>query len=160
MKTIYDFSTTRIDGNQESLSNYKNKVLLIVNVASECGLTPQYKQLQDLYEKYKDRGFSIVGFPCNQFGAQEPGTDSDIINFCETQYAVSFPMMSKIDVNGANRHEIYEFLAGNESNYPGDITWNFEKFLIDKSGLLAMRIPPKVEPLDASIIESIEGLLG
>src|SRR5204862_5421550 len=117
-----------IDGKDTSLKAYKGKVLLVVNVASKCGLTPQYKTLEALQEKYKDKGFTVLGFPCNQFGGQEPGTNEEIKEFCSSKYNVSFPLFDKIDVNGPKRHPLYVALAGAESPYPGDIKWNFNKF--------------------------------
>ena len=123
--SIHDIAVKDIDGKETSLKNYQGKVLLIVNVASQCGLTPQYKALEALHEKYKDKGFTVLGFPCNQFGGQEPGSNEEIKQFCSSKYSVTFPLFDKIDVNGAKRHPLYSALAGKESPYPGDIKWNF-----------------------------------
>src|SRR5215831_10934743 len=125
--SLYDIPVKNIDGKDTSLNAYKGKVLLIVNVASKCGYTPQYKALEAVYEKYKDKGFTVLGFPCNQFGRQEPGTNEEIKQFCSMKYSVTFPLFDKIDVNGANRHPLYGALAGNDSPYRGDIKWNFSK---------------------------------
>lgn len=135
--TVYSFKMKDIDGNMVSLSRYKGKVLLIVNVASKCGFTPQYAGLEKLYEKYKGKGFVILGFPCNQFASQEPGTDADIKTFCSTKYDVKFPLFDKIEVNGDNAHPLYQFLKKSEPDPEGklDIGWNFNKFLIDRSGI-------------------------
>src|SRR5690606_4464561 len=120
----------------------------VVNVASKCGLTPQYKKLEPLYREYQAKGFAILGLPCNQFMGQEPGTDEEIQNFCATKYDVTFPLSGKVDVNGANRNPLYTFLAGEQAKFPGDIQWNFEKFLIGKNGDVVKRFSPKVEPDD------------
>src|SRR4030095_8325260 len=130
--SIHETAVKDIDGQQTSLNAYKGKVLLIVNVASRCGFTPQYKELESIYEKYKDKGFVVLGFPCNQFGGQEPGTDAEIKQFCSSKYNVTFPLFDKIDVNGPQRHPLYTTLAGKDSPYPGDIKWNFSKFLIGR----------------------------
>ena len=146
--TVYDFQTKTIDGTDVSLADYRGRVLLIVNVASRCGFTPQYKGLEELYREYKTRGFEVLGFPCNQFGSQEPGSEPEIKNFCETSYAVTFPLFSKIDVNGPDAHPLYKFL---ESARPGilgtkRIKWNFTKFLVDRQGNVVARYAPKDEP--------------
>ena len=133
--SLYEIPVKDIDGKDKSLKTYTNKVLLIVNVASKCGLTPQYKGLQALQDKYKEKGFTILGFPCNQFAGQEPGTNEEIKEFCSSKYNVSFPMFDKIDVNGANRHPLYAALAGKDSPFPGDIKWNFGKFLIGRNSI-------------------------
>lgn len=151
-KTIYDFSAKSIDGKEISMSQYKGKVMLIVNVASKCGFTPQYEGLEKLYRKYKDKGFVVLGFPCNQFGKQEPGTEEEIMQFCKSNYDVTFPMFSKIDVNGENAHPLYVFL---KQKAPGilstqDIKWNFTKFLVDQQGNVLQRYAPATTP------ESIE----
>ena len=134
--TVYEFQASSIDGIDIPLSKYRGKVLLIVNVASRCGFTPQYKGLENLYEKYKDQDFLVLGFPCNQFGSQEPGTESEIKNFCETNYSVKFPLFSKIDVNGSQAHPLYKFLEKAKPGILGTegIKWNFTKFLIDRQG--------------------------
>ncbi len=159
MSEIYNINVKDIDGNEYSLSKFEGKLILIVNVASECGLTGQYSGLQSLYEKYHDQGLVILGFPCNQFGAQEPGSEIEIIDFCTSNYGVSFPMMSKVEVNGSGKHTLYEFLTGDGAMFPGEITWNFEKFIVDKEGEVASRFSPRKEPLDTEILDLIEKLL-
>lgn len=141
------------------LSDYRGKVLLLVNVASACGLTPQYNGLQKLYDNKKADGLVIIGLPCNQFGAQEPGTEVEIRDFCSTKFNVSFPLTSKIDVNGANRHPLYEFLAGKDARFPGDITWNFEKFLIGRQGEVLQRFEPKQGPMNEELRTAINAAL-
>jgi len=153
---LFEFEMDTINGEKKSLSDYEGKPFLIVNVASNCGLTPQYKPLQELYDKYKDRGFSILGFPANNFLWQEPGTNSDIKQFCETKFGVSFDLFSKIDVKGRKIHPLYEYLT-KESEKPGKITWNFQKFLIDKDGKVIENIAPKTTP--DKIHEKVEALL-
>ncbi len=155
MAGIYDFALNDIKGQKKSLSEYKGQVLLLVNVASKCGLTPQYKGLEDLYGKFKSRGFSILAFPANDFGAQEPGSDSEIQEFCETNYGVTFPMFSKISVKGPGQHPLYQFLT---TKMPGatEIKWNFHKFLVDRKGQVVANIDPKTEPADvAKMIEEL-----
>jgi glutathione peroxidase len=154
---LYDIPIKTLDGEESSLGEYKGKVLLAVNVASKCGLTPQYTGLENLQKTYADRGFSVVGFPCNQFLGQEPGTAEEIQTFCSTNYGVTFPLYEKIEVNGDNRHPIYEELTqtADAEGKAGDITWNFEKFLIGRDGTIT-RFRPQVEPEDPAIIESIE----
>lgn len=155
---IYQFTAKTIDGEEKSLSDYKGKVLLIVNVASKCGYTKQYKGLQELYEKYKDKGFEILAFPCNQFGGQEPGTNEEIKEFCTTNYNVTFQLFDKIDVNGDNAHPLYKYLTSQKGGFITDaIKWNFTKFLVDKNGNVIERYAPQTEP--ASIAEKIEKLL-
>lgn len=156
---IYDFSVTDINGLPVSLSQYKGKVVMIVNVASKCGLTKQYEGLEALYKKYKDQGFVILGFPCNQFMGQEPGTEAEILEFCTVNYGVTFPMFSKIEVNGDGTHPLYQFLR---KKLPGtgsksDIEWNFAKFLIDKEGMPVERFNPRTKPEETA--KSIEKLL-
>ena len=129
--------------------------MLIVNVASKCGFTPQYKALEATYEKYKDQGFVILGFPCNQFHSQEPGTDADSKQFCTSKYGVTFPMFDKIDVNGDNRAPLYVWLAGPASPFAGDITWNFNKFLIDRQGKVIARFDSKTDPMDPGLEEDV-----
>ena len=159
MSELYEIQTTTIDGNDITLDQFKGQVLLVVNVASACGLTPQYTGLQALYTKYSDRNFTVVGFPCNQFGAQEPGTEQEIADFCSTNYQVSFPMMSKIDVNGPSRHPLYDLLAGDNAKFPGDITWNFEKFLISKDGEIIQRFSPQTTPEDRALVSAVESAI-
>src|SRR6202795_4103508 len=139
--TTYDFSAKTIDGGEQSLGEYAGKALLVVNVASQCGLTPHYAGLQELYESFRDRGLVVLGFPCNQFGGQEPGTESEIKTFCETRFGVTFPLFGKIDVNGPERDPLYGFLPAEPTtpDGPGDIRWNFAKFLIDRSGNVVAR---------------------
>ena len=157
-KSIYDFKVKDINGNDVNLSNYKGKVLLIVNVASKCGLTPQYKPLQELYSKFHDRGFEILGFPCNQFGQQEPGTNTEIKDFCSKEFSVTFPLFDKIDVNGDNAHPLYKYLTKGVPGFIGaDIKWNFTKFLIDKNGSPIERFEPRFDP--TNLDEKIENLL-
>ena len=150
--TVHDFHAKSIDGADVQLSDYRGKVLLIVNVASQCGFTPQYAGLEKLHEKYRDRGFAVLGFPCNQFGKQEPGSESAIKSFCETRFGVTFPLFSKIDVNGANAHPLYKVLVDSKPGFLGTrrIKWNFTKFLIDRSGKPLKRYSPQDKP------ESIE----
>ena len=159
METIYNFSVKDIDLNDVSLEKYKNKVLLIVNVASYCGLTYQYKSLEDTYRKYKDKGFEILGFPCNQFALQEPGSNEEIKNFCDTSYGVTFDIMNKINVNGSKADPFYNFL---KEQKPGiadtpQIKWNFTKFLINKDGCVVKRYSPQTEvsEIEPKIIELI-----
>jgi glutathione peroxidase len=159
--SLYDIPVSRLDGTPSSLGDFQGKATLIVNVASKCGLTPQYEQLEKIHEEYAERGFSVVGFPCNQFGAQEPGTPDEIATFCSTTYGVTFPLFEKIDVNGDGRHAIYQELtekADAEGN-AGDIQWNFEKFLVGPSGDVVARFRPLVTPDAPEIIEAIEATL-
>tara|TARA_B100001029_G_scaffold132804_1_gene111684 strand:- start:697 stop:1176 length:480 start_codon:yes stop_codon:yes gene_type:complete len=150
MKTIYDFSVKDSDLKKVHLKNYKDKVILIVNVASYCGLTYQYKDLELLYKKYKDRGFEILGFPCNQFALQEPGSNKDIKNFCDTKYGISFKILNKINVNGSKEDPFYTFLKEQKPGIGGTkkIKWNFTKFLINKNGEVVDRFSPQAEPKD------------
>lgn len=157
--SIYDFQVKNINGKVENLSSYKDKVLLIVNIASECGFTPQYKDLEEVFLKYKEKGFTILGFPCNQFGKQEPGDEKAIKEFCEMNYHISFPLFSKIEVNGQNAIPLYKFLKKELSGILGTekIKWNFTKFLIDKAGVPFKRYAPPTNPHD--IEKDIEFLL-
>ncbi len=158
--SVYEFKPTNIDGKETSLHKYEGKVLLIVNTASECGFTPQYEGLQALYEKYNDRDFEILGFPANNFGGQEPGTDKDIKQFCKVNYGVTFPMFSKVSVKGDDQHPLFEYLTTAENkDFPGDIKWNFEKFLIDKEGKLIRRFRSKTTPEGDEILKAIEKVL-
>ncbi len=157
--SAHDFFLTDIDGHELNFANYQDQVLLLVNVASECGLTPQYAGLQKLYERFSSQGFTIIGIPCNQFGAQEPGSELEIKRFCDLRYKTTFPMTSKIEVNGVGRHPLYNFLIGDNAKFPGEITWNFEKFLIAKNGQVIKRFAPATEPEDASIVQAIEEAL-
>jgi glutathione peroxidase len=148
MTTIYDFSARTIDGDEQPLGSYKGKTMLIVNVASKCGFTPQYKGLEELYEKFRDRGLVVLGFPCDQFGHQEPGDEEEIKNFCSLNYDVKFPLFAKIDVNGANAHPLYRFLKREAKGLLGSegIKWNFTKFLVDKDGKVVRRYAPTDTP--------------
>lgn len=157
---IYQFEMENIDGEETSLSNYEGEVLLIVNTASECGYTPQYEGLQEIYETYQDRGFKVLGFPANNFGGQEPGTDEEIKQFCKTNYDVTFPMFSKISVKGDDQHPLFTFLTQAENpDFTGEIKWNFEKFLIDRSGNLVHRFRSAVEPQSEKMTNAIETAL-
>ena len=158
-ESIHDIPLKDIDGKDTSLKPYQGKVMLIVNVASKCGFTPQYTALEALYQKYQDRGLVVLGFPCNQFGGQEPGTDAEIKQFCSSKYAVTFPMFDRIEVNGANRHPLYVMLAGKESPVAGDIGWNFTKFLIGRDGKILKRFESKVKPDSPEVIQAIEAAL-
>ena len=157
--SIYDYSAKTLDGQDVNLADYRGQVLLIVNTASKCGFTPQYEGLEALYKAYKDRGFTVLAFPCNQFGAQEPGDAAEIANFCSLTYDVSFPVMSKIDVNGADAHPLYRFLKKEQKGVLGTeaIKWNFTKFLIGKDGQVVDRFAPTVKPEDLKV--AVEALL-
>ena len=157
--SVYDYSAKTLDGQDVSLADYRGKVLLIVNTASKCGFTPQYEGLEALYKAYKDRGFTVLAFPCNQFGAQEPGNAEEIANFCSLTYDVTFPVMSKIDVNGADAHPLYRFLKKEQKGLLGTeaIKWNFTKFLIGKDGEVVERFAPTVKPEDLKV--AVEALL-
>ena len=158
MASIYDFSAKSLAGKDVALKDFEGKVLLIVNTASACGFTPQYKGLEALQQKYGPRGFSVLGFPCNQFGAQEPGDEAQIAKFCSTNYGVSFPMFAKIDVNGAGAHPLYKFLKDEKGGLLGSaIKWNFTKFLVDRSGRVVSRHAPTTTP--EALSKEIETLL-
>ena len=145
--SIYDFNVKAQDGSEVALSDYKGKVLLIVNTATGCGFTPQYEGLQDLYEKYHDRGLEILDSPCNQFGNQAPGSDEEITDFCQSRYGVTFPQFKKIEVNGENEEPLYTFLKSQKKGIMGDrIKWNFTKFLVDRNGNVVERFAPAVTP--------------
>jgi glutathione peroxidase len=148
--TIYQFTARAIDGSETSLEAFRGKALLIVNVASRCGFTPQYDGLEALHEKYKDRGFAVLGFPCNQFGAQEPGTEAEIQQFCTLQHGVTFPLFAKIEVNGPNAHPLWQYLKGEQPGVLGSeaIKWNFTKFLVDREGKVQRRFAPNDKPED------------
>jgi glutathione peroxidase len=150
MGTIYDFSAKTLDGQDKSFADFSGQVLVIVNVASKCGFTPQYSGLEALFRKYASRGFFVLGFPCNQFGSQEPGDAAEIAKFCQTTYDVTFPMFAKIDVNGAVAHPLYGFLKGEKKGVLGTeaIKWNFTKFLIDRSGQVTARFAPTTTPVE------------
>ena len=159
---VLNFEMKDIDGKDVKLSKYAGKVILFVNVASKCGLTPQYSTLEQIHAAYADRGFTVVGVPCNQFGGQEPGSSEEIAEFCSATYGVTFPMSEKVDVNGEDRHEIYTHLVEtpNEKGEAGDVQWNFEKFLIGADGSVVARFNPGIEPGDTQITEKIESLIG
>jgi glutathione peroxidase len=157
-KGIYSFTMKTIDGKDKSLAEYKGKVLLVVNVASFCGYTPQYKDLEEVYEKYKDKGFAILGFPANNFGQQEPGTDEEIKTFCDTKYNVTFDLFSKISVKGDDQHPLYQYIT-KDSPFPGDVKWNFQKYLVDKKGNIVAKYPSKVKPTDKEVLQQIETLM-
>jgi glutathione peroxidase len=148
MTQVYDFKATTIDGNEQSLDEYKGKTMLIVNVASKCGFTPQYKGLEDLYEKFRDQGLVVLGFPCDQFGHQEPGDEEEIKNFCALNYDVQFPLFAKIDVNGNDAHPLYKYLKQEAKGVLGSeaIKWNFTKFLVGKDGKVVRRYAPTDTP--------------
>jgi len=161
MNSIYDFSLKDIDHKEVALSQYRGKVVMIVNVASRCGFTPQYEGLQKIYMKYKDRGFVILGFPANNFMAQEPGTDEEIKTFCSAKYSVTFPIFSKISVKGDDIHPLYKLLTSKDTNpeFGGDIKWNFSKFLVDKNGKVIARFEPAIKPESDPVIQAIEKAL-
>lgn len=158
VKNVYSFNVFDIDGKEVSLSAYAGKVLLIVNTASRCGFTPQYKELEELYQKYQDKGFAVLGFPANNFMGQEPGTNEEIKRFCELKYKVTFPIFSKIDVKGKNIHPLYTYLT-EASPFPGGIKWNFNKFLVGPGGEVVARFESGTKPLDPEIIRKIEAAL-
>jgi glutathione peroxidase len=155
--TFHDLKATSIDGAEVPLSTYKGKVLLVVNVASRCGYTSQYEGLQQLYTTYKDRGFEVLGFPSNDFGGQEPGSDAEIKGFCSSRFGVTFPMFSKIPVTGSSKSPVYDYLT--RSTGGTEVAWNFEKFLVDKSGKVVSRYPSRVAPSDAALTTAIEQAL-
>jgi glutathione peroxidase len=155
---LYSFTMKTIDGNDKKLSDYKGKVLMIVNVASKCGHTPQYKGLEALYKQYKDRGFMILGFPANNFLSQEPGTNKEIKTFCSMNYGVTFDMFSKISVKGDDQDSLYRYLT-EESPVPGGVKWNFQKYLVDKKGNVVDKFSPGTEPTDKDVVSEIEKLV-
>lgn len=159
-QSIYDFSVKGISGESRALSEFRGKVLLIVNVASQCGFTPQYKGMQSLYEKHRDQGFEVLAFPCNQFGGQEPGSEDQIREFCSLKYNVTFPLFAKIDVNGENSDPLYEFLKKEKPGIIGTeaIKWNFTKFLIGKDGQILRRYAPNISPeaLEIDVINALK----
>src|SRR5471032_503347 len=158
MNPIYSFSAETLGGETVSMENYQGKVLLIVNTASECGFTPQYKGLQELYEQYADRGFAVLGFPCNQFGGQGPGTAAEIQEFCSTTWGVTFPLFEKVDVNGAGRHPLFAALTetADSKGVAGDVKWNFEKFLVARDGTVAGRFRSDTELDDPALVAAVE----
>ena len=156
-----DYTVTTIDGQEKKLSDYKGQVVLLVNVASKCGLTPQYKALESTYQKYKDKGFVVVGFPANNFMGQEPGTNEEIKQFCSTKYNVTFPMMSKVSVKGDDKHPLYKFLTEGKAgeDFAGDVEWNFAKFLVDRNGNVMARFGSKTTPDSPQATAAIEKAL-
>jgi len=159
MPSFFDFDVTGIDGEPGLLRGLKGKVVLAVNVASECGFTPQYAGLEGLHEELAPESFAVVGFPCNQFGGQEPGTGQEIHSFCSSTYGVTFPLSAKLEVNGPGRHPLYAWLTDPANGHSGDIEWNFEKFLIGRDGKPINRYAPSVEPRDAGLMNDIADAL-
>ncbi len=161
MPSFHDFSARTIDGDERALSSYQGSVCLVVNVASRCGLTPQYDGLQRLYTAYQGRGLTVLGFPCNQFAGQEPGSEAEIKDFCSANYGVGFPLFAKLDVNGPERHPLYAWLAQQDAKPEGagDIRWNFGKFVIGRNGEVVARFGPQTEPQAREVLDSIERAL-
>jgi glutathione peroxidase len=161
MTSFHDFRARGIDGQERSLGEFSGQVCLVVNVASRCGLTPHYAGLQSLYERYRESGFSVLGFPCNQFAGQEPGSEAEIQSFCETRFGVTFPLFAKIDVNGAQRHPLYAHLTAQptQPDGPGDVKWNFAKFLVGRDGAVLARFGPQTEPADPALLKALEAAL-
>ncbi len=155
---VYSFTLNSIDGKATPLADYRGDVLLIVNTASECGYTPQYAPLEQLYQRFRDRGLRILAFPANNFGGQEPGSNAEIKEFCTSHYAVTFDLFEKISVKGEDIHPLYHYLTA-ETDFPGDIRWNFTKFLVSRDGTVVARFDTKVDPLDGHVVSQIEGLL-
>ncbi|HVP27769.1 MAG TPA: glutathione peroxidase [Myxococcota bacterium] len=158
-KSVLDRSMKRLDGSEQNLADYKGQVVLMVNVASKCGLTPQYDGLEALYAKYKDRGFVVLGFPANDFAGQEPGSDAQIAEFCRSSYSIQFPMFSKITVKGSGMHPLYQELTSQPPPIGGEVKWNFQKYLLDRSGKPVARFDPQVKPDDPALVAKIEELL-
>lgn len=156
---LYDIPLKDIDGKATSLKAFQGKVLLVVNVASQCGLTPQYKGLEALHRKHKDQGLAVLGFPCNDFGNQEPGSTEEIKAFCSKNYAVSFPLFEKVHVKGPDQHPLYKALSGKDATFPGDVKWNFGKFLIGRDGQVLKRFEPQTKPDDAELLKAVEAAL-
>jgi glutathione peroxidase len=157
--SLYDIPLKDIDGKDTSLKAYRGKVLLVVNVASKCGLTPQYAALESVYKKYQDQGLCVLGFPCNDFAGQEPGNNEQIKEFCSTKYDVTFPLFDKLHVKGPEQHPLYVALSGKESPFPGDVKWNFGKFLIGRDGKIIKRFEPTVKPDAPEVLSAIENAL-
>ena len=160
MSAFHDITLRALDGTDLPLAPFKDRVVLVVNVASKCGLTPQYAGLEKLHQQYRERGFSVLGLPCNQFAGQEPGSEEEIREFCSLNYGVTFPLSGKLEVSGPGRHPLYRLLAGEGAEFPGDITWNFEKFLVGKDGRVLARFSPRTAPDDPVLIQAIEKALG
>ena len=159
-KSLYDIPLKDIDGKGTSLKAYKGKVVLVVNVASKCGLTPQYTGIEELYRKYKAKGLVVAGFPCNDFAGQEPGTAAEIKQFCSSKYDVSFPLFEKLHVKGAEQHPLYAALTGPSGAFPGDVKWNFGKFLVGRDGKVLKRFEPPVKPDAPEVVTAVEAALG
>jgi glutathione peroxidase len=159
MSAFHDIKLKTLDGQALPLELFKGQVVLVVNVASKCGLTPQYAALENLFQQYKDKGFNVLGLPCNQFAGQEPGSEEEIQAFCSLNYGVTFNLGEKLEVNGPQRHQLYRLLAGEGAEFPGDITWNFEKFLVGKNGAVLARFSPRTTPDDPAVISAIEKAL-
>jgi len=156
--SVYHFTMDDIDGKPVNLGAYKGKVLLLVNTASLCGNTPQYNDLERIYEEYRDQGFEVLAFPANNFGQQEPGTNAEIKGFCLTKYSVSFPLFSKISVKGSDKHPLYQYLT-EQSSFPGEVEWNFQKYLVDRSGRVVGRFHHRTKPLAPEVVNEIERVL-
>ncbi|AJE16418.1 glutathione peroxidase [Stutzerimonas balearica] len=159
MSAFHQLVLPALGGGELPLSQYADRLLLVVNVASHCGLTPQYAGLEQLYQRYAGRGLVVLGIPCNQFAGQEPGSDEEIRSFCSLNYGVSFPLSAKLEVNGPQRHPLYRLLAGEGADFPGDITWNFEKFLVDTDGRVLGRFSPRTAPDDPALTQAVESAL-
>lgn len=157
--SVHEIKLNTLEGKPATLGDYKGKVVLLVNVASKCGLTPQYKALQALHDKYKDKGFTVVGVPCNDFGSQEPGSSEEIREFCTENYNVTFPLMEKVHVKGTEQHPLYARLTGKDAEFPGDIKWNFGKFLIGRDGKVLQRFEPRTTPDADEVIKAVEQAL-
>jgi len=158
-QSIYDVSIESLEGQEMDLAQYQGKVLLIVNVASACGYTPQYRGLQALYDQYGEDGLVVIGVPCNQFGKQESGSNEEIAEFCSSEFGVTFPMTSKVKVNGPERHALYDILAGDDAAFPGDIRWNFTKFLVGRDGTVLKRFDSAVRPKSDTLVEPLKAAL-
>jgi glutathione peroxidase len=156
---VLDHTMKRIDGKEQSLSDYRGRVLLLVNVASKCGLTPQYEGLEALYERYRERGFEVLGFPANDFAGQEPGADPEIATFCRSTYGVEFPMFSKITVKGPDQHPLYQQLTGLPAPIGGEVQWNFQKYLVNRRGEVVAKFDPRTAPEDPAVVARVEELL-
>ncbi|MCF7203830.1 glutathione peroxidase [Pseudomonas oligotrophica] len=159
MSAFHQLTLPALGGGELPLSQFGDRLLLVVNVASHCGLTPQYAGLERLHQQYRERGLVVLGVPCNQFAGQEPGSDEEIRSFCALNYGVSFPLTGKLEVNGPQRHPLYRLLVGEGADFPGDITWNFEKFLVDTDGRVLARFSPRTAPDDPALIQTIENAL-
>jgi len=159
MSAFHELTLKALNGEDLPLAPFKGQVLLVVNVASKCGLTPQYASLEKLQQQYKGKGFNVLGLPCNQFAGQEPGSEKDIQEFCSLNYGVSFPLGAKLEVNGPQRHSLYRLLAGEGAEFPGDISWNFEKFLVGKDGRVLARFAPRTAPDDPAVLQAIDKAL-